>query len=83
MAVGEAEPEEGVLDADNRIRAGASDTTRFRFAWRGAATRIEVRVVHRLRFKAQWDALLESDPEVDPAALETEGDILTLDVPAE
>ncbi len=82
MAVGELEPEddEGVEEADNRVLPGEVDSTEVRFQFRGEPVTITVTVLHRLRFKPQFDGYLEGEPDADPLTNETVGDVMVLEV---
>jgi hypothetical protein len=69
-------------DADSRLRPGGSWSGRFDFSLpAGHSATVRARIIHRLRFKAQWDRYLAANAGVDPASLETAGDDLTLTAP--
>jgi hypothetical protein len=70
----------GDAAADTRLQPGQRDQSTYRFAAGTGPVTVRIRILHRLRFKTQWDRYLQANPGTDPASFETPGDEVTLTV---
>ncbi|HEX2574445.1 MAG TPA: multiheme c-type cytochrome [Polyangia bacterium] len=71
----------GDAETDTRLKPGQRDQSTYRFAAGTGPVTVRVRILHRLRFKTQWDRYLQANPGTDPASVETPGDEVTLNIP--